>query len=213
MAKVIEQLIINSPYEEPKDHWSYNTNTQAFDRIPGRRSAGYFVAGQGSNQYNDIGDFIKLPEVNEIRKRVKTWRENNYPGITSITRKLLEHWYSKETRRFPFFFCQLDAIETLIWLTEAPDAEKTGIVLKGDGGEFKRICTKLCTGGGKTIVMAMLIAWQICNKVSYVQDKRYSKNVFIVAPGLTVRERLQVLKTGGNDNYYIEFNIVPPSLV
>ena len=213
MAKVIDQLIINSPYKEPEEHWSYNPSTQAFDRLPGRRSAGYFVAGQGSNQYNDLGEFIQLPVVNEIRKRVKSWRNNNYPGITGITRKLLEHWYSVDVRRFPFFFCQLDAIETLIWLTEAPEAEKTGIDIKGDGGEFKRICTKLCTGGGKTIVMAMLIAWQVCNKVSYSQDKRFSKNVFIVAPGLTVRERLQVLRTGGGHNYYIEFNIVPPSLV
>ena len=166
MAKQIDQLIINSPYEEPKEHWQIDRNTQAFNRVPGRRSAGYFVAGQGSNQYNDLGEFIQLPTVNEIRNRVKVWRDNKYPGITSITRKLLEHWYSKEVRRFPFFFCQLDAIETIIWLAEAPDTEKTGIDLKGDGGDFNRICTKLCTGGGKTIVMAMLIAWQVCNKKS-----------------------------------------------
>jgi len=213
MAKVIDQLIINSPYKEPEEHWSYNPSTQAFDRLSGRRSAGYFAAGQGSNQYNDLGEFIQLPVVNEIRKRVKFWRNNNYPGITGITRKLLEHWYSVDVRRFPFFFCQLDAIETLIWLTEAPESEKTGIEIKGDGGEFKRICTKLCTGGGKTIVMAMLIAWQVCNKVSYSQDKRFSKNVFIVAPGLTVRSRLQVLLPGGGNNYYTEFDIVPPSLI
>jgi type III restriction enzyme len=213
MAKTIDQLIINSPYKEPEEHWSYNPAAQAFDRLSGRRSAGYFVAGQGSNQYNDLGEFIQLPIVNEIRKRVKSWRNNNYPGITGITRKLLEHWYSNDIRRFPFFFCQLDAIETLIWLAEATEAEKTGIDIKGDGGEFKRICTKLCTGGGKTIVMAMLIAWQVCNKVSYPQDKRFSKNIFIVAPGLTVRERLQVLRTGGGHNYYTEFNIAPASLV
>jgi type III restriction enzyme len=74
MAKIIDQLIINSPYKEPEEHWRYNPNTQAFDRVPDRRSAGYFVAGQGSNQYNDLGEFIQLPIVNEIRKRVKTWR-------------------------------------------------------------------------------------------------------------------------------------------
>jgi type III restriction enzyme len=211
MARVIDQLIINSPYEEPKEHWTYNTSTQAFDRISGRRSAGYFVAGQGVNQYNDLGVFKSIPLVNEIRRRVKAWRNSNYPGITSITRKLIEHWYAKEARYYPFFFCQLDAIETIIWLTEAPETEKTGIDIEGDGGDFKRICTKLCTGGGKTIVMAMLIAWQICNKVSYPQDKRFSKNVFIVAPGLTVRDRLQVLLIGGN-NYYSDFRIVPDSL-
>ena len=213
MPKIIDQLIINSPYEEPKEHWSYNPETQTFDRIQGRRSAGYFVAGQGSNQFNDLGEFKQLPQVNEIRKRVRTWREKNYIGVTSITRKLLDHWYSKDVRYFPFFFCQLDAIETLIWLSEAPDTEKTGIAVDGDGSEFERICTKLCTGGGKTIVMAMLIAWQVCNKVSYPQDKRYSKSIFIVAPNLTVRERLQVLQTGGTSNYYTEFKIVPPTLL
>ncbi|MCL2608747.1 MAG: DEAD/DEAH box helicase family protein [Treponema sp.] len=106
----------------------------------------------------------------------------------------------------------MDAIETIIWLTEAPDAEKAGVEIKGDGGAFRRICTKLCTGGGKTTVMAMLIAWQVCNKVSYTQDNRFSKNIFIVTPGITVRNRLQVLQTGGGNNYYIEFNVVPPSL-
>jgi len=213
MPKTIDQLIINSPYDEPKEHWSYNPNTQAFDRIQGRRSAGYFVAGQGGNQYNDQGEFISLPLVNEIRTRVKAWRNNNYTGITSVTRKLIEHWYLKDVRRFPFFFCQIDAIETIIWLVEAPDNEKNGIEINGDGGAFSRICTKLCTGGGKTTVMAMLIAWQICNKVSYPQDKRFSKNIFIIAPGLTVKERLQVLQTGGGNNYYIEFNVVPASLL
>ncbi|GHT69508.1 hypothetical protein FACS1894110_19110 [Spirochaetia bacterium] len=106
----------------------------------------------------------------------------------------------------------MDAIETIIWLAEAPDAEKTGIEIEGDGGDFKRICTKLCTGGGKTTVMAMLIAWQVCNKVSYPHDNRFTKNVFIVAPGLTVRNRLQVLMTGGDNNYYHEFRIVPTTL-
>jgi type III restriction enzyme len=212
MAKTIDRLIINSPYEEPKEHWSYNPNTQAFDRIPGRRSAGYFAAGQGGNQYNDLGEFKSIPLVNEIRKRVKSWRNNNYPGITGVTRKLIDHWHTKETRRFPFFFCQIDAIETIIWLAEAPDAEKTGIAIEGDGGAFRRICTKLCTGGGKTTVMAMLIAWQVCNKAAYPQDKRFSKKVFIVAPGITVKSRLQVLRTGGANNYYSEFNIVPPAL-
>jgi type III restriction enzyme len=212
MANSIDQLIINSPYEEPKEHWSYNLNTQAFDRIQGRRSAGYFVAGQGNNLYNDLGEFKPIPLVNEIRKRVKIWRDNNYPGVTGITRKLIEHWRVKEIRDFPFFFCQLDAMETLIWLTEAPETEKTGIAIEGDGGAFKRICTKLCTGGGKTTVMAMLIAWQVCNKVAYPNDKRFSKNVFIVAPGLTVKNRLRVLQTGGTNNYYADFEVVPSTL-
>lgn len=212
MANNIDKLIINSPFEEPKLHWKYNHNKQSFEKEAGRRPAGYFIAGQGSNQYNDIGQFIELPEVNKIRDRVKSWRNNGYPGITGITKKLLDHWNDPNERQYQFFFCQMDAIETIIWFAEAPDAEKIGIDLIGDGGSFKRICTKLCTGGGKTTVMAMLIAWQICNKATYPQDKRFSKNVFIVAPGLTVKSRLQVLLTGGMDNFYESFNVVPVSL-
>ena len=209
----IDQLIINSAYREPTHHWKYDLNGQTFVREEGRRPAGYFIAGQGSNQYNDIGQFIELPLVNRIRPRVKAWREAGYPGVTGVTRKLLDHWNDKDARQYPFFYCQMDAIETLIWLTEAPDAEKVGIDIPSDGGAFRRLCTKLCTGGGKTTVMAMLIAWMICNKVTYPQDKRFTKYVFIVAPGLTVKSRLQVLQTGGDNNYYIQFNIVPIGLM
>ena len=209
----IDQLIINSAYREPTHHWKYDLSGQTFIREEGRRPAGYFVAGQGSNQYNDIGKFVELPLVNKIRPRVKAWREAGYPGVTGVTRKLLDHWNDKDARQYPFFYCQMDAIETLIWLTEAPDAEKVGIDIPSDGGAFRRLCTKLCTGGGKTTVMAMLIAWMICNKVTYPQDKRFTKYVFIVAPGLTVKSRLQVLQTGGDDNYYVQFNIVPIGLM
>ena len=167
MAEGINQLIINSAYREPESHWKYDLNGQTFVQKEGRRPAGYFVAGQGSNQYNDIGQFIELPLVNKIRPRVKAWREAGYPGVTGVTRKLLEYWNEKDVRTYPFFFCQLDAMETLIWLTEAPASDKVGIDIPSDGGEFRRLCTKLCTGGGKTTVMAMLIAWHILNKVSY----------------------------------------------
>jgi type III restriction enzyme len=208
----IDQLIINSPYEEPQEHWKYTLDSQSFERVPGRRSAGYIIATPGANQYNDPGIPKTIPLVNEIRRRVKAWRGEHYPGITGITRKLLEHWNTADVRDKRFFFCQIDAIETLIWLAEAPEAGKIGIAIDGDGGAFKRICTKLCTGGGKTTVMAMLIAWQVCNKAAYPQDRRFSKNIFIVAPGLTVRNRLKVLQTGGSENYYNQFNVVPVAL-
>ena len=205
----IDKLIINSAYREPTHHWRNDLNSQSFVKEEGRRPAGYFIAGQGSNQYNDIGQFVELPLVNMIRPRVKAWREAGYPGVTGVTKKLLEHWNDPDARQYQFFFCQLDAMETLVWLIEAPDSEKVGINIPGDGGAFKRICTKLCTGGGKTTVMAMLIAWMICNKVTYPQDKRFTKSILIVAPGLTVKSRLQVLMTGGDNNYYTQFNVVP----
>jgi type III restriction enzyme len=209
----IDKLIINSAYREPEAHWKYSLQKQTFDKEAGRRPAGYFIAGQGSNAYNDNGQFVELPLVNMIRPRVKAWREAGYPGVTGVTKKLLDHWNDKEVRQYQFFWCQMDAMETLIWLVEASAADRVGIVVPGDGGAFARICTKLCTGGGKTTVMAMLIAWQVCNKVTYPQDKRFSKNVFIVAPGLTVKSRLQVLLTGGDDNYYAQFGVVPIGLM
>lgn len=209
----IDRLIINSAYREPEAHWKYDLMTSSFHKEPGRRPAGYIIAGQGRNAYNEQGEFVELDLVNQIRPRVKSWREAGYPGVTGVTRTLLDHWHDKEARPYPFFFCQLDAMETLIWLAEAPDADKTGIAIEGDGGAFRRICTKMCTGGGKTTVMAMLIAWMVCNKVAYPQDKRFSKNVFVVAPGLTVKSRLSVLETGGTDNYYVEFGVVPVGLV
>ena len=126
--KTIDRLIINSPYEEPAQHWHYDPETKLFDILPGRRKAGYIIASPGARQYDDPGIFIELPLVNAIRPRVKKWRENGYPGTTSVTRKLLEYWWSNETGRlYPFFFCQLDAIETIIWLVEGPSADKVGI--------------------------------------------------------------------------------------
>jgi len=87
---------------------------------------------------------------------VKSWQENGYPGVSGITRRLLHHWQDPEGRKIRrFFFCQLEAIETLIWLAEAPEAEKTGIDIPGDGGEFARWCCKMATGAGKTVIMAM----------------------------------------------------------
>jgi len=209
----IDQLIINSPYEEPSWYWKYDRETRLFSKEEGRRPAGYVVATSGSKSFDDPGQFIELPLVNQIRPRIKVWREAGYPGVTGITKRLLEHWQNEEERDHrKFFFCQLEAIETLIWLSEASSSEKQGIDIPGDGGPFTRLCSKMATGSGKTIVMAMLIAWQVINKVTYPQDKRFSKNVFIVAPGLTVKSRLEVLKTSGEDNYYDEFNIVPLAL-
>jgi len=172
------------------------------------------VATEGSKSFDDPGQFVPIPLVNQIRPRVSAWRERGYPGVTSITKRLLEYWRDPEefeARRF--FFCQLEAIETLIWLMEAPPAERVGIEIPGDGGEFVRQCCKMATGTGKTIVMAMTVAWHILNKVTYPQDTRFSKNVLVIAPGLTVRNRLAVLQPAAEGNYYEAFRIVPPALM
>lgn len=209
----IDKLIINSPFEEPKLHWSYDRNNRTFKLVEGRRPAGYIIATPNSRSFDDPGIFIEIPLVNDIRKRVKKWRENGYPGVTGITKRLLDYWNNPEERPFHrFFFCQLEAIETLIWLCEAPDSEKVGIEIPSDGGDFQRLCSKMATGTGKTIVMAMLIAWQILNKVAYPKDIRFSKNILVVTPGLTVKNRLQVLIPDSQNNYYDQFNIIPVGL-
>ncbi|HUT52639.1 MAG TPA: DEAD/DEAH box helicase family protein [bacterium] len=209
----IDRLIINSPFTEPSYHWHYESETKRFKLEEGRRPAGYVIATQSSKTFDDPGRFVKIPLVNQIRIRVKAWREAKYPGISGITRRLLEHWNDISQREDKqFFFCQLEAMETLIWLTEAPATARTGIEIPGDGGPFRRLCCKMATGSGKTVVMAMLIAWQILNKVTYPTDTRFSKNVFAVAPGLTVKSRLEVLMPTANGNYYDEFNVVPGGL-
>ncbi|MBN1936965.1 MAG: DEAD/DEAH box helicase family protein [Anaerolineae bacterium] len=210
----IDRLIVNSPYQEPARYWRYERETRLFDLVTGRRPAGYVVASESSKAFDDPGTLIEIPLVNQIRPRVKAWREAGYPGVSSITKRLLEHWRDPEefgTRRF--FFCQLEAIETLIWLTEAPAADRVGIDIPGDGGAFARQCCKMATGSGKTIVMAMAIAWHILNKVAYPQDARFAKNVLVLAPGLTVKHRLAVLEPAAVGNYYEDFAIVPSALL
>ncbi|MFZ2634396.1 MAG: DEAD/DEAH box helicase family protein [Desulfosalsimonadaceae bacterium] len=215
MAKTtIDRLIINTPYEEPERHWRYERETRSFDLVEGRRPAGYVVASGESKAFDDPGVFVEIPLVNRIRPRVADWREAGYPGVSSITKRLLEHWRNPEefeARRF--FFCQLEAIETLIWLAEAPASERVGIEIPNDGGAFMRQCCKMATGSGKTIVMAMVIAWHILNKTAYPQDTRFAKNVLVMAPGLTVKSRLAVLEPAAAGNYYEEFNIVPSALL
>ncbi len=210
----IDRLIINRPYEEPAEHWSYSRERRTFSRAAGRRPAGYLIASGDSKTFDDPGVFVEIPLVNRIRPRVKAWREASYPGVTAITKRLLEHWNDPEefeNRRF--FFCQLEAAETLIWLTEAHDSERVGIDVPGDGGQFRRLCAKMATGTGKTVVMAMVIAWQILNKVANPQDTRFAKNALVIAPGLTVKSRLAVLEPSHPQNYYKAFNIVPSPMM
>lgn len=214
MSEKPTSLVVNSPYEEPTRHWSYNREHRTFSLVEGRRPAGYLIASQGSQAFDDPGDFIEIPLVNQIRPRVKAWREAGYPGVTGITRRLLEHWTEREDADDQrLFFCQLEAAETLIYLIEAPDADKVGLDIPSDGGPFQRWCAKMATGSGKTIVMAMVVAWHILNKVAYPQDTRFAKNALVIAPGLTVKSRLAVLEPSHPDNYYKAFDIVPSSLL
>ncbi|PIP65524.1 type III restriction endonuclease subunit R [Candidatus Peregrinibacteria bacterium CG22_combo_CG10-13_8_21_14_all_49_11] len=214
MPKQIEHLIINKPYQEPQCYWEYLPDTKDFNKHDGRRKAGYW-RGSGTTKkgMDDQGEFVELPLVNQIRPRVRAWAKAGYPNVTGITRKLLEHWTTKEQRNeMPLFWCQLEAIETAIWLLEAPPSERTGIQVPNDE-ELLRYCFKLATGTGKTTVMGMIIAWQALNKMANNQDSRFTKHILIVAPGITVRDRLQVLYPSAEENIYSLFALVPHTLI
>ncbi len=209
MSSGIDQLIINSPYLEPNKHWLYNRETQEFKLENGRRKSGYWKQSEQRLDENDPGQFIEIDLVNRIRPRVKKWRNLGYPNISPTTKRLIEFWSNsneREQNQTPFF-CQLEAIETAIWLVEASDADKQGINIPSEGA-WARECLKLATGTGKTVVMAMLITWNVLNKIANPRDIRFSKNILIVAPGITVKDRLTVLQPSAEDNFYEEFKIV-----
>ena len=199
-----KSLIINSPFEPPAFHWTGDPPT--FTCKAGRRPAAYEIF----DTRNNTKQVQPLAQVELIRVRVDAWRAAGYPGITTVTRGLLEHWHDGEARQHPFYFCQLEAIETLIWWVEALPEHKQGIYIQGDGGAWERLCSKMATGTGKTVVMAMIITWQVLNALAYPKrSAAFSRAIFVVAPGLTVRERLQVLKPGHPQNAYDEFHLCP----
>ncbi|GAB2660673.1 DEAD/DEAH box helicase family protein [Arenimonas aestuarii] len=199
-----KSLIVNSPFERPRWHWLDNQGSLKL--VNGRRPAGYEIFDTRNNTRRTE----KLGLVERIRERVDTWRSASYPGVTTVTRSLLEHWNEPSSRQCQFYFCQLEAIETLIWWVEAPADFKQGIAIPGDGSPWERLCNKMATGSGKTTVMAMLITWQVLNALAYPKrNKEFSRVIFIVAPGLTVRERLQVLYPGHEENYYDAFSLCP----
>lgn len=201
-----KSLIINSPFERPTHHWMRQSDRK-LELVQGRRPAGYEIFDTRNNTVRGV----ELALVNKIRERVEAWREADYPGVTAITRQLLAHWKDPETKRlYAFYFCQVEAIETLIWHVEAPQDYKQGVAIPGDGGAWERVCNKMATGTGKTMVMAMIITWQVLNALTYPKrTKDFSKAIFIVAPGLTVKERLQVLLPGHPENYYDAFILCP----
>jgi type III restriction enzyme len=208
-SRPTRSLIINSPYVVPTHHW-IDAPGQAgahgnLALVPGRRAAGYEIFDTRHNTRRTA----PLELVAQIRQRVDAWRAADYPGVTTVTRQLLEHWHDRGARTHPFYFCQLEAIETLIWWVEAPAAHRQGIAVPGDGGAWERLCAKMATGAGKTAVMAMVITWQVLNALTYPKEKKWSRAVLVVAPGVTVRQRLAVLQPGHPANVYDEFALCP----
>ena len=208
---LVESPILNSPFEEPARYWAYEEGQPVLKE--GRRPAGYYLKARtrGPEMALLEEEFVPLELVNTIRERVKEWRERGYPGVTPITRQLLNHWNNPERER-KLFFCQREAAETLIWLVEASPAEREGIVIPKDNGLTRYAC-KMATGSGKTVVMGMVIAWQVLNKLANPRDRRFSDAVLMVCPNLPIRERLQVLLPWRPNNYYEKFDLIPRGML
>ncbi|MEJ5241827.1 MAG: DEAD/DEAH box helicase family protein [Anaerolineales bacterium] len=208
---LVDNPILNSPFEEPTLYWAYEAGQPVL--AEGRRPAGYYLrARTHAVQLSMLEeDFVPLDLVNALRERVKDWRRRGYPGISPITRQLLNHWNNPERER-KLFFCQREAAETFIFLVEASPAEKQGLTIPKDNG-LTRYASKMATGSGKTVVMAMVIAWQVLNKLANPQDPRFSDAVLIVCPNLTIKERLQVLLPWKSGNYYEKFDLLPRGMM
>jgi hypothetical protein len=239
-----EQPILNSPYERPKRHWELDPQGQPTQKIiEARRKAafitpipkprkqkggakqGEFVFDEGKGLSSKNQQYDEIPIINDLRGFVDAWRELRNPAdwhVTPETARLLQHWRTHPFNGVRPFFCQIEALETVIWLTEvAPDLGKTGqrflehlANANNDANpELMRLALKLATGAGKTTVMAMLIAWQTINAVRRPGSKRYTRGFLVVAPGLTIRDRLRVLRPNDPDSYYQSREIAPPDML
>lgn len=222
----VPQPILNSPFEEPREHW-HVVEGELPQRRPGRRPAMYFYRPPtGSGEFDPgepVGTAIELKLVNRIRARLKEWQKQRWPGITRTTSELLNYW-QREGRHHRLFFAQLEAAETIIFLTEARVDFLQGIDTpldepsderKAEGYRtFRRYACKMATGAGKTTVMGMLAAWSILNKMSNRNDARFSDVVLVVCPNVTIRNRLQELDPAhGEASLYRTRDLVPGHLM
>lgn len=243
MSTFTERPIINSPYLLPDKHWELDGNRMPTNRILNERRAADFITpipkarkqdgGEQQQIINDDGyglssekeDFGLAAQINKIRKEVAIWR-NADPSqwkVNPETARLLEHWRSDDFEGIRPFFCQVEAVETLIWLTEvAPSQSNIGTknlldLLARINSEYNktlsRTCLKLATGAGKTTVMAMVIAWQTINAVRHRQSKRFTDSFLIITPGITIKDRLRVLMPNDPDSYFKTRQLLPLDLI
>ena len=242
MPSFFEQPILNSPYEYPARHWELDHNRQPTNElIESRREASFITPvpepkkrrrGQRQLQLDAEAAAISSAEqeyqrayvINGVRRQVDDWRKlpESKWRVTAETARLLKHWRHHEFANIRPFFCQVEAVETAIWLTEvAPRAGRDAAQFldhlqraneRANPG-LSRLALKLATGAGKTTVMAMLIAWQTVNAVRHPTSPRFSRGFLIVTPGLTIRDRLRVLNPNDPDSYYASRELVPPDML
>ena len=237
-----EHPILNSPYECPSRHWELAADGQPTQKIIHSRRIADFItpiptpkkqknkAKQGNLLADVTAQSITTEKqeyhkalINEIRHHVADWRAlpQSQWKVTPETARLLNHWRNHKFSGIRPFFCQVEAVETAIWLTEvAPSQPKYKKYLEHleDASEdanpgLSRLALKLATGAGKTTVMAMLIAWQTLNAVRSPLKQSFTKGFLVVAPGITIKDRLRVLKPNDPDAYYASRELVPPDML
>lgn len=241
--RFFEQPVINSPYDYPARHWELDEQGQPTQKIIDRRRSVELITpipkpkkqkGKGV-QPQLLTDGLGLSTakqqydptsiINNLRGQVDKWRTIPNPNdwhVTPETVRLLQHWRHHRFNNIRPFFCQVEAVETAIWLTEvAPKVGKVGktfldhlINANNDANpELMRVALKMATGAGKTTVMAMLIAWQTINAIRRPTSSRFTRGFLVVTPGLTIRDRLRVLQPNDPDSYYDSRELVPTDMV
>ena len=238
-----EHPILNSPYEYPARHWELDDNGHPTQRVAETRRTAQFITpiprprkqkespiqgdldlDEGTGLSTRTQRYEPIPIINELRQQVDSWRRLSSPTdwlVTPETARLLEHWRHHQFQSIRPFFCQVEAVETAIWLTEvAPKRpaskkflERLANANAEANPELNRLALKLATGAGKTTVMAMLIAWQTLNAVRRAGSSHFTRGFLVVTPGLTVKDRLRVLQPNDPDSYYASRELVPPDML
>ncbi|PAT39520.1 restriction endonuclease [Vandammella animalimorsus] len=233
-----QQPILNSPYAYPARHWALDEAGQPTGQVIDSRRRADFITpiprprkARGAqselalgSQHGSDNQLYHRDLINAVRQEVDAWRKlpPSQWRVTSETARLLQHWRAHEFSGVRPFFCQIEAAETAIWLTEvAPQLGQRGQPFldhlarasQDANPGLMRLALKLATGAGKTTVMAMLIAWQTVNAVRHPRNKKFTRGFLLVAPGLTIRDRLRVLLPNDPDSYYASREIVPRDML
>ena len=237
-----ERPIINSPYEYPSRHWELDESGQPTDRILEHRRRVSFITPipkpkkrkrtqrelvfdeAASRLETESQQYALMEIINSVRRAINDWRalpETQW-RVTPETARLLQHWRQHKFSSFQPFFCQIEAVETVIWLTEvAPRIGRAGKKFLDHltdanneaNPDLSRLALKLATGAGKTTVMAMLIAWQTINAVRRPGSRNFTRGFLVVTPGLTIRDRLRVLQPNDPDSYNQSRELVPGDML
>ena len=239
-----ERPVLNSPYKYPKQHWELDETGQPTQRViqsrrpaefitpipkpkkqKGSKTQAKIIFDEGKGLSTEKQQYEHTAIINAVRQQVDQWRKLQDPNqwqVTPETARLLRHWRHHQFTGIRPFFCQVEALETAIWLIEvAPKAGRVGkrflehlINTNHEANPgLSRLALKLATGAGKTTVMAMLIAWQTINAVRRPQSSRFTRGFLVVTPGITIKDRLRVLQPNDPDSYYQSRELVPSDML